>query len=72
MQRNHFCQKEIQNGFFIARAIESTQMDQEQIELPKLATGKSLEKRERWCPNVLHPLSLVAAKHLFSILVGRL
>lgn len=72
MQRNRFYQDEIQNGFSIVHGIESTQMDQEQIELPKLATGKPLEKRERLCVSLLHPLSQATAKHLFSILEGLL
>jgi len=47
-------------------------MDQERIELPKLATGKPPEKKERLCASVVHPLSQATAKHLFSILEGLL
>jgi hypothetical protein len=44
MQRNHSFLNEIWNGSSSVLGIESTQMAHEQIEPPKLATGKPLEK----------------------------
>ena len=46
MQRNHSYQREIWSGSSFVHEIESTRMDHGQIELPKLGTGKPLEKTE--------------------------
>lgn len=59
LQRNHSFQNEIWNGSSSVLGIESTRMAREQIEPPKLATGKPLEKIERLFANLLLQLGTV-------------
>lgn len=65
VQRNHSFQREIWNGFSSVQGIESTRMDQEQIEQPKLDTGKPQEKTEKLCVTLLLHLLLVTGKLWF-------
>lgn len=72
MQRSLFFQNGIWNGFSSVQGIASTQMDQEQIEPPKLGIGKPLEKTEKWSANLIHPMLQGTARPWFSILGGHL
>jgi len=72
MQRSLSFQNGIWNGFSFVHGIASTQMDQEQIELLKLGIGKPLEKTERWCASLIHPMLQGTARPWFSMLGGPL
>lgn len=67
-QRNLSFQNEIWSGFSSVHEIESTRMDQGLIELPKLATGKPLEKIGRSTVNLL---CWDIERHSFFIAVER-